>query len=420
MLLRHPAHEGRTVRLSYCLNLHPADSLEGLYEGLERITEPLHARIAPGREFSVGMYLPATLARALSSDAERLRELRHWLGAHGLDPSTFNAFPYGGFAHIGLKEGVFAPEWWDGTRLQYTLDVAQVAARLSPDLGPERHISISTHTGAHSSRVLAVELDSTRRTVFANWVAVATQLARIEREQGTRILLSIEPEPRSLTESCAELAEVFAREKLLREAQPESLAAIARYLGICLDTCHAAVEFEAADAPWRAALAASGAGVGKVQFTSALSVLDPQGNEFGRRALLELDEARYLHQVTGQGPDAVARAGDLHELRAAWAEPQSAWHACTEWRCHFHVPVDLDVLGASGLSTTRDYADRVLELQLAAPESWPSRELHVEIETYTWDVLPREARGAGALVDGLEREYRHVLARLAAAGWRVA
>lgn len=417
MLLGHPAHEGRTVRLSYCLNLHPADSLEGLYSGLGNVTEPLHARLAPGREFAVGMYLPATLARRLASDADALRELRAWLGAHGLDPSTFNAFPYGGFAHVGLKEGVFAPEWWSAERLQYTLDVAQVAARLLPALGARRHISISTHTGAHSSRVLPVELDSTRRTVFANWVAIASQLARIEREQGTRIVLSAEPEPRSLTETCAALSEVFAREHELRREQPESQAAIARHLGVCLDTCHAAVEFEPADARWRAGLAASGAGVGKLQFTSALAVLDPQGNEFGRRALLELDEARYLHQVTGQGPDAVARAGDLGELRAGWAEPQSAWHACTEWRCHFHVPVDLDALGASGLATTRDYADRVLTLHLAAPELWPSDELQVEIETYTWDVLPREARGVGELVDGLEREYRHVLGVLAAAGW---
>ena len=418
MLLRHPAHEGRSVRLSYCLNLHPADTLAGLYAGLERVTEPLHARLALGREFSVGMYLPAALARELASDAAKLGELRAWLGGHGLDPSTFNAFPYGGFAHIGLKEGVFAPEWWSEQRLQYTLDVAQVAARLLPALGPRRHVSISTHTGAHASRVLPVESDSTRRAVFANWVAVASQLARIEREQGTRIVLSAEPEPRSLTETCAALAGVFARERELRSEQSEAQAAIARHLGVCLDTCHAAVEFEPADAAWRAALAASGAGVGKLQFTSALAVLDPQGNEFGRRALLELDEARYLHQVTGQGPDAVARAGDLGELRAGWAEPQSAWHACTEWRCHFHVPVDLDALGASGLSTTRDYADAVLALQLAAPELWPSDELHVEIETYTWDVLPREARGAGELVDGLEREYRHVLGALERAGWR--
>jgi sugar phosphate isomerase/epimerase len=417
MLLRHPAHEGRSVRLSYCLNLHPADTLAGLYGGLERVTEPLHARLAPGREFSVGMYLPASLARELASNAEALRELRAWLDGHGLDPSTFNAFPYGGFAHIGLKEGVFAPEWWSAERLQYTLDVAQVAARLLPALGPRRHVSISTHTGAHASRVLPIELDSTRRVVFANWVAVASQLARIEREQGTRIVLSAEPEPRSLTETCAALADAFARERELRGAQSEAQLAVARHVGVCLDTCHAAVEFEPTDERWRAALAASGAGVGKLQFTSALSVLDPQGNEFGRRALLELDEARYLHQVTGQGPDAVARAGDLAELRSGWAEPQSAWHACTEWRCHFHVPVDLDALGASGLATTRDYADAVLALQIAAPELWPSDELHVEIETYTWDVLPREARGAGELVDGLEREYRHVLAALAAAGW---
>ena len=417
MLLRHPAHQGRSVRLSYCLNLHPADTLAGLYAGLERVTEPLHARLAPGREFSVGMYLPAALARQLASDADALRALRAWLAGHGLDPSTFNAFPYGGFAHIGLKEGVFAPEWWSAERLQYTLDVAQVAARLLPSLGPRRHVSISTHTGAHASRVGQLELDSTRRAVFANWVAVASQLARMEREHGTRIVLSAEPEPRSLTETCAALADVFVRERELRGEQSEAQLAVARHVGVCLDTCHAAVEFEPADARWRAALAASGAGVGKLQFTSALSVLDPQGNEFGRRALLELDEARYLHQVTGQGPDAVARAGDLGELRSGWAEPQSAWHACTEWRCHFHVPVDLDALGATGLSTTRDYADSVLALELAAPELWPSDELHVEIETYTWDVLPREARGAGELVDGLEREYRHVLAALARAGW---
>ena len=44
--------------------------------------------------------------------------------------------------------------------------------------------------------------------------------------------------------------------------------------------------------------------------------------------------------------------------------------------------------------------------------------MHLEIETYTWDVIPDAARGTGALVDGLEREYRHVIERLALAGWQ--
>jgi len=54
----------------------------------------------------------------------------------------------------------------------------------------------------------------------------------------------------------------------------------------------------------------------------------------------------------------------------------------------------------------------------AHPELWGVDELHLEIETYTWDVLPGPARGTGELADGLEREYLHVIARLEAAGWK--
>lgn len=417
MLLRHAEHPGRSVRLAYCLNLHPADSLGGLFDGLTRFTDPLRRRLSPTQPFGVGMYLPAALARELASDATRAKELRSRLADGGLDPFTFNAFPYGGFDRAGLKRAVFAPEWWSEQRLQYTQDVALVAARLLKDPEPGRHVSISTHTGAHESAVPEAGLAETRRQVFANWIAIATSLARIEREHGLRTILSAEPEPRSLTESCKELAKGFEAERGRRLAQPEALAALERHVGLCVDTCHAAVEFETADQTWFTRLSKSGAGVGKLQFTSALALHDPAGNEFGRRALFELDEPRYLHQVSGQGPDAVAKAGDLPELREAWNDPRSAWHSCTEWRCHFHVPVDLSDLGASGLATTRDYADHVLALAVSEPRRWPGPELHVEIETYTWSILPRDARGSGELVDGLEREYRHVLARLASSGW---
>ena len=64
--------------------------------------------------------------------------------------------------------------------------------------------------------------------------------------------------------------------------------------------------------------------------------------------------------------------------------------------------------------------DKQVVTALARPESWGTQELHVEIETYTWDILPRAARGPGELVDGLEREYAHVLARLDGAGWKPA
>jgi sugar phosphate isomerase/epimerase len=419
LLFRHPAHPGRAVRVAYCLNLHPADNLEAYLDGLRRITLPLRDRLGATREFGVGMYLPAELARELSSDAAALARLREFLAGEALDPFTYNAFPFGGFANAGLKQRVFEPTWFTEERLRYTSNVAAVAARLAPE-GDERHVSISTHTGAHSSHVPASERPEAKRRAFANWVAVATNLARIERDSGARLVLSPEPEPWALIDTLEALAGSFESEREKRADKPDVSAAVERHLGVCLDACHAAVEFELLGDKQLERLSACGAGLGKLQFTSALSVHDPSRNEFGRRALFALDEARYLHQVTGQGPDAVARAGDLPDLFTAWIDPRSAWHECTEWRCHFHVPVDLDALDGSGLSTTRAYADAALASELRTPARWRKSELHVEIETYTWDVLPREARGAGELVDGLEREYRHVIGVLEREGWRSA
>ncbi|HVS19887.1 MAG TPA: hypothetical protein VMT18_14875, partial [Planctomycetota bacterium] len=161
----------------------------------------------------------------------------------------------------------------------------------------------------------------------------------------------------------------------------------------------------------------NGAPLGKLQFTSALALRPERRADVD--ALLALDEPRYLHQVTARAADGeLLRVGDLPELRAALEGPAGeSWWRGAELRCHFHVPVDLERLSQGPLTTTREHADATLAAALARPERWGSDDLHVEIETYTWDVLPRAARGPGELVDGLEREYAHVLGRLASAGW---
>jgi len=108
----------------------------------------------------------------------------------------------------------------------------------------------------------------------------------------------------------------------------------------------------------------------------------------------------------------------LPQLREELAGPRrDAWLACDEWRCHFHVPVDLERVDG-GLTTTRAYADAALTRLLDDPSRWTSSELHVEIETYTWEILAGSMRGGGDIVDGLEREYRHVLGLMDRAGWR--
>ena len=123
----HDGHPGRRVRLAYCLNVHPADDLEGVLDGLATITRPLRERLAPGRPFGVGMYLPAAVAAPLAAGGAPLERLRAALDGDGLVPFTFNAFPYGGFHERGLKRSVFRPRWDEPERVAFTDAVAAVA-----------------------------------------------------------------------------------------------------------------------------------------------------------------------------------------------------------------------------------------------------------------------------------------------------
>jgi len=430
MLWTHDEHPGRRVRLAYCLNLHAAEDLDGILDGIRRITLPLRERLAPRGAFGVGLYLPAAVARELASDAgaEGLCELTRVVDGGGLDPFTFNAFPYGGFHRAGLKERVYAPTWLEPGRLEFTRDVARVAAHLARakgTLAPDAHVSISTHPGSFAAWLRGPDdlVGCARQMALA-----ARDLARIEAHGGPRIVLSLEAEPRASAGDTRELMGflAFAREEAARvlgaarDVRGVDRAA-ARHLGTCLDLCHAAVEYEEPEQALRQASA--GGPIGKIQFSSALELRAPRASTAARALLLGMDEPVYLHQVTGRGAvtgrgtGGFQRCTDLSELARELERGDSPWLDCESWRCHFHVPVDLEQVG-QGLGTTRAHADRTLELCLADPASWTTPELHLEIETYTWDVLPGAVRGAGDLVDGLEREYRHVMGRLREAGWR--
>ncbi|QDU68066.1 metabolite traffic protein EboE [Engelhardtia mirabilis] len=415
----HPRFPGRAVKLAYCLNVHPAKDLDGVIAGVREVTLPLRERLGAGGPFGVGLYLPASVALPLAAEngaADRAR-LAEVLADGDLDPFTFNAFPYGDFHAEGLKQGVFRPRWDEAERAAYTVGVARIAAGLQRhDPG---HVSISTHAGMHSTEAHAAKAIERCAPGFA---AAVAELEELERGGAPRMVLSVEPEPRSCANDTVEWsADVPPTVDHVARALGGGYVRerVRRYMGLCLDACHAAVEFENLE---RACGAANSVGLplGKLQFSSALRLPDPGSDESGRERLLALDEPVYLHQVTAKSEGGgVLRCGDIAELAALDEAGRERWNAAREWRCHFHVPVDLagPLEGAGGLTTTLADADQMLGHLLAEPRLWGLDELHVEIETYTWNVLPHEARGTGALVDGLEREYAHVLARIAAAGW---
>jgi hypothetical protein len=75
---------------------------------------------------------------------------------------------------------------------------------------------------------------------------------------------------------------------------------------------------------------------------------------------------------------------------------------------HFHVPIHRARFGRIG--TTRAFLEAALQ-QLAAAGPLP----HLEIETYTWGVLPEgeRPRGDRELMRGIAREVSFVVGELA-------
>ncbi|MFT5463721.1 MAG: hypothetical protein ACI8QS_002609, partial [Planctomycetota bacterium] len=398
MRLLHPDRPGKTVRLGYCLNVHAAETLAGVCAGLRDVTAPVARSLAGDAVFGIGPWFASDVVHELLEEGAGLGQLEAQLIEQRLQPFTYNAFPFGGFHASGLKQAVFHPTWLDQDRAGFTAAVAIIATRLASvarALGeaPCAHVSISTHCGGFGTDIAD---EAARIGVARSLASVATVLATLEVTSGVRVVLSLEPEPRSSANDCSALPAIFERASRFASAD-----ILQRHLGSCLDTCHAAVEFEDPAQAFRAATA-DGHPLGKMQFSSALSLMNP-GEGPGLERLFAMDEPVFLHQVTGrlpgEGPDRLLGVSDIPELRQAWEAGDAAWRDCDELRCHFHVPVDLDRVGL-GLGTTRTTAEALLDLALDQPERWGSDELHIEVETYTWDILPPEARGEGGLVGG--------------------
>jgi hypothetical protein len=100
---------------------------------------------------------------------------------------------------------------------------------------------------------------------------------------------------------------------------------------------------------------------------------------------------------TGRG---LVRYVDLPEALAALPDAPA-----DEWRIHFHAPVFLEELGP--FRSTQPFLREILALQAREPIA-----PHLEVETYTWDVLPQEFRSAD-VVDDVVRELSWVRERLA-------
>ena len=399
-----PAH------LTYCTNVHRGEGWAETFGALRRHLPAVKRLASPGAPMGVGLRLSAAAAEGLRAPGE-LDVLREFLAQGGFYIFTLNGFPYGRFHGGRIKERVYAPDWRAPERLAYTDLLAGLLAALLPPDEPDLSGSVSTVPGAYSD---AATCPGARDAIAEALIRHATHLAALEDRTGRRIMLALEPEPMCLLETTAE-AVAFFEAHLFNAGAAARFAAVSgrprasaeallrRHLGLCLDACHAAVEFEA-PAESLALLRGAGVTVAKLQLSSALAVasMDAAAAE----ALRRFDDGVYLHQVVERGPDGLlARFLDLPDALAAWSD---GWASRgREWRVHCHVPVfDEAPLGRFG--TTQPVLLDILARQRAEGVS-----AHLEVETYTWDVLPPELR-AGGLDAAIARELWWVRERLAA------
>jgi hypothetical protein len=373
-----------TLPLSYCTNVHPGRTLQEVVEGLQTYTAAVRRQW--GAPLAAGLWLARPVVSELERDPASLDRLRDLLGSQELVCYTLNAFPYGDFHGERVKEQVYLPDWSTAERLTYTAACARVLCRLMPE-GVEGSIS----TLPLGFRQAIREPDFMSRCQD-RLIALARMLDELHDDTGRLVRLAIEPEPLCLLETTAETCAFFEQLRS-RAAAVHALDVVQRHLGVCFDVCHQSVEFENVRESI-SQLSRCGVRINKVHITCAIELAGPADNVEGREALAEYVEPRYLHQTFARGRDGVVRAAvDLS--RPLCLTPPAEYRDAECWRVHFHVPVNAERLGP--LATTRADLKRALS-GVAALEYAP----HLEVETYTWSVLPGAA--PRALVDGLTEE----------------
>jgi hypothetical protein len=386
------------VHLTYCTNIHAGEPLDEVMAGLARHLPEIKAGAGGAGPFGVGLRLGQAAASALREPAA-LAQLKRFLAEGNYYVFTLNGFPYGAFHGRKVKEDAYRPDWSEPERLAYTDHLADLLAELLP-AGQEGSLSTVPCT-------FKPWAEGKLPAITENLIRHVSHLVNIHRESSCVISLAIEPEPYCYLETIDETV-AFFNEHLFGRAGVSRLAALAklspgdadaamrRHIGVCYDVCHAAVEFEDAGASL-ARLRKNGIVVSKVQLSSALKVA--RLDEKSAKHLSAFAEPVYLHQVVQKANGALRRFVDLPQALAEAGQAAGA-----EWRVHFHVPVFLEEMEHFG--TTQSFLAEVLRLHRAEPIS-----RHLEVETYTWDVLPAAYRKA-ELADAIARELNWVKAQL--------
>jgi hypothetical protein len=370
--------------LAYCTNIHRGETWPETQAALEKFTLAVRERVCPGGRYGVGLRLSDRAARELG-EAPALAAFQRWLDRHDCYVFTINGFPFGQFHGERVKEQVYVPDWTTTARLDYTNRLFDLLAQL---LRPGEEGSVSTVPGSFKEFITTAGQEKMMRD---NLFHCVEHIARLEEKTGRTLHLGLEPEPLCYLETTAETAVFFEQ---LRSEHPND-PRLERCLGVNYDTCHLAVEFEE---PSEALARLQGQGI-KISKLHLSSALKARPTSAGRAALSSFADDVYLHQVVARTAEgALLRHRDLDIALASSASAE-------EWRVHFHIPLHCPPMEWFG--NTSDHLLGVLDVLAAQPGLCR----HLEMETYTWEVMPPGLKSR-SVVEQLAAEYDWCLGQL--------
>lgn len=410
MKVNYSIEGDRDLHLTYCSNIHPGETWAEVKKNLETYLPPLKQRLSAQSPFGIGLRLSDLASREIL-ERDQLKLFKAWLESENLYVFTINGFPYGGFHHQVVKDNVYAPDWSKSERLDYTLRLIDILSTLLPD-GMDGGISTVPLSykpwwrGDHEAREIVFAAST------QHLAQVTAKLVGIEQCQHQQLHIDLEPEPDGLLENATEVIAYFNDwllpiggawlKKELGISQTQAEQHLLDHIQICYDTCHFAVEYEQPQQVFEQ-FQAVGIKIGKGQLSAALRIELPSDIEKRQWMATQLEtfaESTYLHQVIERSSNGnLKQHADLQQ-----ALPYFISSDAQEWRTHFHVPIFVDRYQAFQ-STQVDISTFLSALKNYAGCS------HLEIETYTWDVLPPDMKLD--MLTSIQREYEWVLNTLA-------
>jgi len=393
------------LHLTYCSNIHPGETWAEVKHNLKQYIPQLKARLSPDDSFGVGLRLADIAARELL-EGDNLVQLKAWLDEQDLYVFTLNGFPFGSFHHQVVKDKVYAPDWSTSERLEYTLKLIEILTVLLP---PELDGGISTLPISYKPWWQnAEDKERVLHQSSLNLGIAISKLVEVYQQTGKLIHIDLEPEPDGMLENTQEMIDFFqdwllpiAGKWLQKNSEVEQLVAenwIREYVRVCYDTCHFAVEYEEPQDIIRR-FNNAGIKIGKIQLSSAIKIAI-SSQQIQRQPILEqlssFAESTYLHQViANHGEGNLQHYADLSNALEHFLTTEAK-----EWRTHFHVPLFISKYQL--FESTQDHLVKLLNM---LPNDAISH--HLEIETYTWEVLPAEIKLD--ILTSIEREYQWVL-----------